>query len=152
MEKSNIEKSNMEKSNMEKSTINTQPIKKEKITISDRDNEKKDRCCCCFCYNKESIDSRCCGACYCCCPSHNKYEQCYFCPNNLTEYWFSGYVQTDVGYGASKDTCSKDECSFCCVVCFPVKFPLFFPCFLGSVFNHSINCIRGKKIDNNYLC
>jgi len=99
---------------------------------------------CCDCYNKSSIDARCCGACYCCCPEKTKEYQCNVCPNTFCIYWNSGYVQTEAING------SPDTNGCCCMLCFPVKFTLFFPCFLGSVFNNCINYMRDT--DLNYLC
>lgn len=99
---------------------------------------------CCYCYNKASTDARCCGACYCCCPSKKRKEElCYFCPYTFSEYWYSGYVQTIDGPH------DKEPNGFCCWLCFIPKFGLFFPCFLGSLFNSCINCSRDTDV--NYL-
>jgi hypothetical protein len=92
------------------------------------------------CYQTYSPDSRCCGLCYCCCraKSNDKTldtKRCDFCPNDLCEYWYSGYVQTTEGRGNSEEEIN----GCCCWLCFPLKFPLFFPCFLGSLCNHAIN-------------
>jgi len=118
-------------------------------TQKEKENTKKGINC--YCYNKSSLDSRCCGACYCLCPVNDKIEQCYFCPYTLLEYWNSGYVQTSGGYGGANERCSNDECSFCCIICFPIKLPLFFPCLIGASFNHCINYIRGGNTEHNYL-
>ena len=104
-----------------------------------------DMSCCCsrgFVYGKDSIDARCCGACYYCCPSKYKEDQCYVCPVDFDEYWKSGYIQTHDGYGNT-----DDYCCFC--VFLPIKLPLFLPCFLGSLFNNCINWTRGTSL--NYL-
>jgi hypothetical protein len=99
---------------------------------------------CCACYNSDSFDARCCGACYYYCPPKNKENRCEFCPINFSEYWNSGYVQTQAGYGREE----KNGC--CCFVCFPLKFPMFFTCFLGSLCNNCINWYRDTQL--NYLC
>jgi hypothetical protein len=98
---------------------------------------------CCPFYNRDSEDSRCCGLCYCCCPTKSVEEQCNCCPNSFEMYWHSGYVQTTAGYG------KEEENGICCWCCFPIKFPVFFPCFIGSLVNSSINRVR--KTNNNYL-
>jgi len=53
----------------------------------------------CPCYDKDSFDARCCGACYYCCPLKDKVQQCEVCPSTFSIYWNSGYVQTDAGPG-----------------------------------------------------
>ena len=103
--------------------------------------EKKSSCC--PCYNKDSFDARCCGACYYCCPLKNKLQQCEICPTTFTTYWNSGYIQTDAGYG------KQEKNGVCCWFCFPVKFTMFFTCFLGSLCNSCINGIRDTEL--NYL-
>jgi hypothetical protein len=95
-----------------------------------------------YCYNKDSIDARCCGFCYCKYPQLKKEEQCNVCPNNFDEYWHSGYVQTDDGSGKESD-------GLCCCLCFPLKFGYFFSCCLGSICNGCINSIRDTNV--NYL-
>ena len=92
------------------------------------------------CYEEDSPDTRCCGLCYCCCRAKNIYketdkERCDCCPNDIHEYWYSGYVQTTSGYGNS----AEDINGLCCWLCFPLKFPVFFPCFLGSLVNQMLN-------------
>ena len=94
------------------------------------------------CYQTNSPDSRCCGLCYCCCRAKNidktlDLKRCDFCPNDLCEYWYSGYVQTTGGYAVENPV--EEINGICCWLCFPLKFPLFFPCFLGSLCNHAIN-------------
>jgi len=114
-----------------------------KVKPKTNEKEKEKKFTCCPCYNNTSLDARCCGACYYCCPLKNKEDQCEFCPNTFTTYWKSGYIQTNSGYG------KEEENGCCCWVCFPVKFPLFFPCFLGSICNSCINEIRHTNL--NYL-
>lgn len=99
----------------------------------------------CPCYESTSMDARCCGACYYCCPSKNKDKQCECCPSSFDIYWNSGYVQTDSGYGND-----KEKNGICCWLCFPVKLPLFFTCLLGSVCNNCINWSR-STYELNYL-
>jgi len=99
---------------------------------------------CCWCYKRNSIDSRCCGVCYACCPSKTVAKQCNFCPNDFKMYWDSGYVQTSTGYGVL-----DEKNGICCWFCFPIKFPLFFPCCLGSLGNECINYMRNTNL--NYL-
>lgn len=105
----------------------------------------------CGCYKENSTDARCCGLCYCCCPANNidkedDPQRCDLCPNDFSEYWYSGYVQTTTGYGNKEE----DVNGVCCWLCCPVKFSLFFPCFLGSLINHAINyCCSTNR---NYLC
>jgi len=95
---------------------------------------------CCGCYKENSPDARCCGLCYYCCPAKHIDKEidrvrCDCCPNDIKEYWYSGYVQTTAGYGNKEE----DINGICCWFCFPLKFPLFFPCFLGSLCNNVIN-------------
>ena len=94
----------------------------------------------CGCYKENSTDARCCGLCYCCCRAKHidkelDKKRCDCCPNDFSEYWYSGYIQTTAGYGNSEE----DVNGICCCFCFPIKFPLFFPCFLGSLVNQMIN-------------
>jgi hypothetical protein len=124
--------------------FNTQILNaKIKPKTNEKEKEKEKKFTCCPCYNNTSLDARCCGACYYCCPLKNKEDQCEFCPNTFTTYWKSGYIQTTAGYG------KEEENGCCCWFCFPVKFPLFFPCFLGSICNSCINEIRHTNL--NYL-
>ena len=95
-----------------------------------------------YCYNKDSIDARCCGFCYCIYPNQPYKDQCNICPNNFYDYWNSGYIQTDDGPGSKSD-------GICCWLCFPVKFGYFFSCCLGSICNGCINSIRDTNV--NYL-
>jgi hypothetical protein len=106
---------------------------------------KEKPCYCCHCYTKDSFDSRCCGACYYCCPIKDKEKQCHYCPNTFSEYWYSGYVQTSAGYG----TQSEDINGVCCWFCFLPKLSLFWPCLFGSTCNSCINSIRNTN--TNYL-
>jgi len=117
-----------------------------KKAVKPDENESCD--CCCWCYNKSSTDSRCCGACYCCCPVKDNEDPFMLCPNGFSEYWDSCYVQTVSGYGGKQKAIEEKNGCFTCV-CFPIKFTLFFPCFLGSLFNECINCMR--YTDTNYL-
>jgi len=99
----------------------------------------------CGCYKKDSFDSRCCGLCYC--KKRNemnkvkdkenyKTNQCHVCPSNLYDYTESGYFNTE------------NDC-FCTILTCPIKISLFFVCFLGSIFNHCVNC--SCLTDRNYL-
>lgn len=117
-----------------------------KNSVKPNENESCD--CCCWCYNKASTDSRCCGACYCCCPVKDNEDKRVLCPNGFSDYWDSCYVQTVSGYGGKQGAIEEKNGCFTCV-CFPIKFSLFFPCFLGSLFNECINCMR--YTDTNYL-
>ena len=101
----------------------------------------------CGCYTSDSIDARCCGLCYTCCPRKTVHEQCNCCPNDFTTYWDSGYVQTTSGYGKRADMEEKN--GVCCWFCFPVKFSMFFPCCFGSLCNGCINYMRDTNV--NYL-
>ena len=96
---------------------------------------------CCACYERNSVDARCCGVCYCCCPTPNKSAQFNLCPITFSEYWYSGCIQTHAGYSPEPPN------GVCCWLCFPVKFPLTFTCMLGSLFNNSINWLRGTKLN-----
>lgn len=102
-------------------------------------------CCFCKCYKPNSIDARCCGLCYACCPRKTVEEQCNFCPNNFTTYWDSGYVQTTSGYGKQADRDEKN--GVCCWFCFPLKFGMFFPCCFGSIGNSCINYMRDTNVN-----
>ena len=104
--------------------------------------------CFCKCYNPDSIDARCCGACYKCCPSKTFEQQCNFCPNDFTTYWDSGYVQTVSGYGGKAGAESEKNGVYCCI-CFPLKFAMFFSCCFGSMCNGCINYMRDTNM--NYL-
>jgi hypothetical protein len=117
----------------------------------------------CGCYNINSTDARCCGLCYWFCPTNIDKEKdpqrCDLCPADLSEYWYSGYVQTTAGH-----TLEEEEINgLCCCLCFPLKFSLFFSCFLGSLVNHTLNkccattCCASlggcaAPIKRNYLC
>jgi hypothetical protein len=104
------------------------------------------------CYSKESIDSRCCGTCYHLCPSKTVDDQCNLCTNTFCDYWTSGYIQSNDGYGKrNEDSCDDLKCDdcFCTTVCFPIKFPIFLPCFIGSLFNECVNALCGSN--RNYL-
>ena len=134
---------------IEQTTLNNNETKSVKTNIDESQEHVRQRAfviiasgmnCCC--YSKDSIDSRCCGVCYCCCPSKTIQEQCNFCPIDFNDYWSSGYVQTHDGYGNTSDCC-------CFCVWLPVKLVLFSPCFLGSIFNNCINWSRGTRL--NYL-
>jgi len=99
---------------------------------------------CSICCKDNLIDARCCGLCYYFCPSKKKPEdRCECCPNTFIDYWYSGYIQTDSGYG------NNEKNSICCWLCFPIKFPVFFPCFIGSLCNNCINWLRDTEL--NYL-
>ena len=106
---------------------------------------------CTYCYAAESDDSRCCGACYYCCPSKHIQAQCNVCPNTFCDYWQSGYIQTTSGPKRESQDCPDLECEDCCCtcVCCPFKFPFFFPCLLGALCNGSLNTLAGTH--RNYL-
>ena len=94
------------------------------------------------CYGENSTDTRCCGLCFCFCPAKNiskdvDLKRCDFCPNDFSEYWYSGYIQTTASN--TKQGQAEDINGVCCWLCFPIKFPMFFPCFLGSLANGCIN-------------
>ena len=104
------------------------------------------------CYKYDSTDTRCCGVCYCCCPAANidkelDKKRCDCCPNDFNEYWYSGLVQTNMGYGNPQ----QDVNGCCCLVCFPIKFAFFFPCFFGSLVNQAANKCSAVPISRNYL-
>jgi hypothetical protein len=114
--------------------------------------KKQSHQCCCYCYSKQSTDSRCCGLCYCACPSKKVENQCNVCNNNVYDFC-SLYMQTKSGTGGgNKDNeCEElgwDDC-FCSVFCLPIKLPLFLPCFIGSMVNECINKMASTK--RNYL-
>ena len=113
------------------------------VTIATQ--SKMCECNCCWCYSRESIDARCCGACYFVCPQKTVEAQCNCCLNDFSTYWDSGLVQTTSGYGNKEE----EKNGICCWLCFPLKFSLFFPCFLGSLGNGCINCLRETNL--NYL-
>ena len=108
------------------------------------------------CVNLDGVeliyDRRCCGTCYCLCPSKAQDKQCNMCDNNVYDFCNSGYIQTHDGLGNSEDVqgkeCNMDNC-FCTVLCFPFKFTLFFPCFIGSIFNGCINKLASTN--KNYI-
>ena len=86
------------------------------------------------CYNKNSVDMRCCGICALF-PSEEDSYGC--CPLNLVEY-------CDI-YTNQLDILSSD----CCICIFPfICIPLSL-CFFGTLFNQCINYIRDTH--NNYL-
>jgi hypothetical protein len=119
-----------------------------KIAKREKENQRP----CCGCYDANSTDSRCCGVCYCCCPAANidkdiDKKRCDCCPNDFSEYWYSGLVQTTMGYGNSE----QDINGFCCCVCFPIKFAFFFPCFFGSLANDGLNRCCAAPSKRNYL-
>ena len=133
----------------EPATIVKEPaiVKQPKIII--KENQRP----CCGCYDANSTDARCCGVCYCCCPAANidkeiDKKRCDCCPNDFNEYWYSGLVQTTMGYGNSE----QDINGCCCFVCFPIKFAFFFPCFFGSLANDGLNRCCTSPIKRNYLC
>ena len=97
-------------------------------------------CSCCGCYNKESMDMRCCGICYYRYDNLDKQEQCNICPETLDVYCTSSYIVTEC-----KPSHNTDDCDHCIptILCLPLKLPMCFPCLLGSVFNNSINYCRG---------
>ena len=135
-----------------KEPIKSKPIKSKPIKITKKKTEdsisyRKGKCC----YSTESIESRCCGACYWLCHPNPHKERCECCPNTFCDYWKSGYIQTTEGSVNKEDRCRECECDdcFCTVICFPFKFTVFFPCFLGSVFNNGINELCGSN--RNYL-
>ena len=103
------------------------------------------KCECCRCYKRDSIDARCCGLCYACCPKNTVDDQCNCCPNDFGMYWDSGYVQTTAGYGKQADQDEKN--GLCCWFCFPLKFGLFFPCCIGSIGNGCINYMRDTNVN-----
>jgi hypothetical protein len=155
----NIIKANTIKNNL----ISLQPdfkkneAKKEEKEKKLENNVKKEENKCCECYNKETLDSRCCGLCFYCgeyiyCVKENKC--CYncitsdledkWCVNNPCEYFNSGLFLTSSGYG------NEPDC-FCTVFAGIVlcKFALTFPWLLCSMCNGTINCIC--ETDKNYL-
>jgi hypothetical protein len=97
-------------------------------------------CSCCGCYNKNSMDMRCCGICYYRYDNLDKQEQCNICPETLDVYCTSSYIVTEC-----KPSHNTDDCEHCIptILCLPLKLPMCFPCLLGSVFNNSINYCRG---------
>ena len=98
----------------------------------------------CCCYRKPIKDARCCGVCYTFCYEHNMNNrrlEC--CPASFEEYCVSGYIITTSGGVYEDDLCC------CTLTCLPCKLVMFFPCFLGTSFNHLINCCR--KTQTNYL-
>lgn len=112
---------------------------------------------CCECYNKENLDSRCCGICFYCgdyiyCDNEKKY--CYncitsdiydiWCFNNPNEYFKSGMFLTSGGYGNEPDICCTLFAGI--ILC---KFALTLPCLICSTFNGTINCIC--RTNRNYL-
>ena len=122
---------------------NTYKNKRVEAFVVIAEQTKMCECKCCGCYDHDSIDARCCGVCYCCCPNKNSDKQCNCCPNDFSTYWDSGYVQTTAGYGNR----AQDHNGCCCWVCFPLKFAIFFPCFLGSIGNNCINCLRQTNLN-----
>lgn len=136
----------------EQPTLGTIPIKTKskptKKNTEDALSNRKGK----WCYSTESIESRCCGACYWLCHPTPHKEPCECCPNTFCDFWKSGYIQTTGGYGTyEEDRCEECECDDCfwTTVCFPCKVPLFVPCFLGSLFNEGINKVCGSN--RNYL-
>jgi hypothetical protein len=127
--------------------IKSKPIKTNPKNTENNLSNRKGKCC----YSKESDDSRCCGVCYCLCPTNPTKERCECCPNTFCDFWKSGYIQTTDGPVREEDSCRECECDdcFCTLCCFPIKFPIFFPCCLGSVFNNSMNKLCGSN--RNYL-
>jgi hypothetical protein len=115
------------------------------VTIATQSKMCDCDCNCCWCYSRESIDARCCGACYFICPKKTVEAQCNCCQNDFSTYWDSGLVQTVSGYGNK----TEEKNGVCCWLCFPLKFGLFFPCFLGALGNGCINCLRETNL--NYL-
>lgn len=107
-----------------------------------------DQCmiCCCPCYLKTSMDTRCCGLCYCFCPQETikNIQNGACCPINCQEY--CSILETRSGYSQDDDTCC------CTFVCCPFKFPILFPWLLGTLFNICMNkicyCIQ---LERNYL-
>lgn len=73
--------------------------------------------------------------------------KCQCCPNSLTDYWNSGYVQTSSYYLPENQ--EKDKNGIWTCLCLPIKFPLCFPCFLGAMFNSCVNSCKGTN--KNYL-
>jgi hypothetical protein len=114
-------------------------------------------CICCKCYNKENLDSRCCGICFYCgdyIVCDNKDKCCYnciasdihdvWCLNNPNEYFKSGLFLSSGGYGNETDCC----CTLFVGIIF-CKFVLTLPCLICSSFNGIINCIC--RTNRNYL-
>jgi hypothetical protein len=130
-------KSNYQK-NEAMNKLKIQTIQKPNINTK---TEKK-----CWCYNKESLDMRCCGLCYTFCYIPDKDKQCYMCPETFEIYYTSGYVITTEG----SQTGEECENCLCTTLCLPFKFALFWPCLFGSLFNNAINYCRNTE--TNYLC
>ena len=101
----------------------------------------------CWCYNKDSLDMRCCGLCYTFCYIPDKDKQCYLCPETFEIYYNSGYVITTDGGSQTGEEC---EHCVCTTFCLPVKLILFWPCLFGSLFNTTVNFCRNTN--ENYLC
>lgn len=129
--------------------INKEPIKSNPKKTEDSISYRKGKCC----YSTESIESRCCGACYWLCHPNPHKKPCECCPNTFCDYWKSGYIQTTEGSLKEEDSsreCECDDC-FCTAVCFPFKFAVFFPCFIGSLFNEGVNNLCRSRSNRNYL-
>ena len=126
------------KNNIQK---NEETTKKKQTTNKTNKPVKK-----CWCYNKESLDMRCCGLCYTCCYIPDKDKQCYVCPETFEIYYNSGYFITTDGGSQTGEEC---ENCLCTAFCLPLKLPMFFSCLLGSLFNNSINYCRNTE--SNYL-
>ena len=141
-----------------KSIKETQPI----ISLQKQEQEQKEYCyhrctcerctcdqcmiCCCPCYLKTSMDTRCCGLCYCFCPQETikNIQNGACCPINCQEY--CSILETRSGYSQDDDTCC------CTFVCCPFKFPILFPWLLGTLFNICMNKICCSiQIERNYL-
>ena len=121
------------------------------FTLTVSNDTKIQSCQCCYCYSKQSSDSRCCGLCYCACPSKKVENQFNVCNNNIYDFCSSGCIQTTSGTGDKTDECKKlgwDDCC-CTMICLPLKLPLFLPCFIGSIVNECINKMAATK--RNYL-
>ena len=95
------------------------------------------------CYNKNSVDMRCCGLCYMLCPlNESTYNVDYMghsevCPHDIKVY-------TKLCKNLN-NICSSD----CCICCCPIIYVSLIMCLPGTLFNHFINCIR--KTHQNYL-
>jgi hypothetical protein len=138
---------------------------------------KDDETCCCYCYNAESKDSRCCGICYCydrckkyclceifdvcCCPPPNNNAPTSNAPtSNKGEEINKRFDWCPINFTAYWDSCyvqttsgygrsAEEKNDVCCWFCFFPKLGMFFPCFLGSICNGCINGLRDTK--TNYL-
>ena len=140
---------------------------------------KDDETCCCYCYNAESKDSRCCGICYCydrckkyclceifyvcCCPPPKNNEPTSNAPTSNEEEEINKNKRFDwcpINFSEYWDSCYvqttsgygrsvEEKNGLCCWFCFIPKLGMFFPCLFGSICNGCVNCLRDTK--TNYL-